>query len=102
MTIYAVQRSDGLIKIGYSGNVPTRYYELCIIHRQILKPIGLISGERKKERKIQRLLHQSAADEKEWFHPTPVVLAAVAMFGHWPAAEARKPRRGNAVGENAA
>jgi hypothetical protein len=64
--VYFIQAENGLIKIGYSGNVPRRFRELSYISPLPLKLIATRSGGQDTERFLHKVFNHSHG---EWFHP---------------------------------
>lgn len=69
--IYAIRMPDGIIKIGCTGNVRQR--------RNWLKGdiLGLMPGDFSDELEIHHLLREHVHHGREWYNPTPAVLAVV-------------------------
>lgn len=66
-------RLDGMIKIGWTSNLPQRlqsyppHYELIFDH----------PGTRADERDLHRSFRPSLASGREWYHPTPEILTHI-------------------------
>jgi DNA-binding Xre family transcriptional regulator len=69
--IYFLQRPDGTIKIGSTGNLETRLNQIAILHRGI-QLLGVMEGGRAEESTLHRqfaALRVSEGNEREWFRP---------------------------------
>lgn len=79
MTVYFVQQQDtpdGLIKIGYSDNVPKRTTAIQTNAAAPVKVIATIDGGKETERLIHSKL-EASRHFGEWFKPTGEVLALI-------------------------
>ena len=66
-SVYFVENSlNGLIKIGYSGNYPTRMAQLNNQYKAKLKILGLMDGGLSEEKSIHKLFSENQV-EGEWF-----------------------------------
>ncbi len=72
--VYAIATFDGLVKIGYSGNMAQRYRSYTRIGQLVAWESG---GTPEREAELHALLAPHAARGREWYHPTPEVLAVV-------------------------
>ena len=72
LILYAVRCPDGVIKIGATGDVARRLKH--IDHAEIL---ALRYGTRADELAIHHSLKAHRHHGREWYHPTPEVLAVV-------------------------
>lgn len=78
--VYAIRTTDGLIKIGCSGSLWNRrtYFG------RKAEILGFQFGDFDVEAKVHRSLKAHVARGKEYYHPTPEVLAVVnAMRDNW-------------------
>jgi len=71
MSIYFVQRADGLIKVGFSDDFENRFDRLSKSHPG-LKVIRVIEGDRRREKSFHHAL-RSHHEYGEWFRPEPEV-----------------------------
>lgn len=69
--VYAVRLDNGLIKIGYTGNLPRRRNQLGG------EIIGFRAGDLDDEQGIHDTLVEHRARGREYYHPTAPVLAIV-------------------------
>lgn len=72
--IYAARTRDGLIKIGVSAHMDTRLRQIGVTNDDIL---GFMPGDRAAELAIHRRLRAHRHHGREWYYPTPEVLAVV-------------------------
>src|SRR4051812_35828898 len=72
-TIYAVRLLDGTVKIGCTGDLVARRRTLGI-GAEIL---GFVPGDFEDEQAIHATLRPHRARGREYYHPTPAVLAVV-------------------------
>jgi hypothetical protein len=72
--IYAARTRDGLIKIGVSAHMDTRLRQIGAGNDDIL---GFTPGDRAAELAIHRRLTAHRHHGREWYYPTPGVLAVV-------------------------
>lgn len=70
--VYAMRVADGVIKIGHTANIAWRIYNL---HGEIL---GFTIGSLADEQALHAALSAHIHHGREWYHPTPEVLAVVA------------------------
>lgn len=74
--VYAIGRTDGLVKIGKSDNVLARFFNLSYDHPGALTLLGLLSENPDDERSF----HQQFADQRaggEWFRSSPDLLSLI-------------------------
>jgi hypothetical protein len=69
--VYAARVQDGLIKIGCTAHL---YHRLINIKGELL---GFMFGGYDDERALHRTLQADLHHGREWFHPTPAVMAVV-------------------------
>lgn len=74
LLIYAVRTGDGRIKIGGSADLVER---LSHIHGGTAEVLALKPGKWADELALHRALADHAAEGREYYHPTPEVMAAV-------------------------
>lgn len=72
--IYAAQFPDGIIKIGCTSDLTHRLSAFAADGGAL---IGFMPGEYEDEQEIHRALREHVARGREWYNPTPEVLAAV-------------------------
>ncbi len=70
--VYAIRLADGTIKIGCTGNLQLRRD-----HYPDGEIIGFTFGDHDAEQAVHRQLRASVARGREYYHPTPAVLAVV-------------------------
>lgn len=71
LVVYAVQQSDGVIKIGCTSNLAQRR---SYLDGELL---AFRFGDFDAERGVHQTLRSSVAHGDEYYHPTPEVLAVV-------------------------
>lgn len=71
--VYFIQSSEGSIKIGYSQNIQKRLKSLQTNHSSSLQLLGIIKGDKQKEKEIHNLFKNSRI-KGEWFFPSYQVL----------------------------
>ena len=69
--IYFLEAANGLIKIGYSGNVSRRIKDIAFMSPLPLRLITTMAGTKKQERLIHSFFRRSHG---EWFYPDPRLL----------------------------
>jgi hypothetical protein len=72
--VYAIVTFDGLVKIGYSSNMAQRYGSYARIGQLVAWEAN---GTLEREAEIHASLEPYVAKGREWYHPTPEVLAVV-------------------------
>jgi hypothetical protein len=75
--VYAARLDDGTIKIGWTEHFDERLYYLKQHTKQTVKLIGFQSGSREDEQAIHATLAEHRSQGREYYHPTPEVIAAV-------------------------
>lgn len=71
--IYAIRRSDGVVKIGWTSDLTARRRRFGTDTRLL----AIAFGEYDDEQAIHRRLRVHRAEGREFYHPTPEVLAVV-------------------------
>jgi hypothetical protein len=72
--VYAVRFPDGIIKIGCSTNLAQRFNQYRVDKGELL---GFMPGDYALEQEIHQTLRDDRARGREWYHPTPGVIAIV-------------------------
>lgn len=72
--VYAIRTKDQLIKIGFTGNLAARRRHLSTRREDML---GFFRGTLEDEQAIHAQLVPFRARGREYYHPTPEVLAVV-------------------------
>lgn len=72
--VYAVRCRDGAIKIGWTSNIRNRIRELRVPLDGIL---ALVPGTLEDEQAVHAGLVEHRAHGREFYHPTPEVIAVV-------------------------
>ena len=72
--LYAVRTPDGLVKIGHTRNMRNRMHTVVLGETEVL---AFKFGTRADEMAIHRQLSAHVAHGREWYHPTPEVMALV-------------------------
>ena len=72
--LYAVRTPDGLVKIGHTRNMRNRMHTVVLGETEVL---AFKFGTRADELAIHRQLAPHVARGREWYHPTPEVMALV-------------------------
>lgn len=72
--VYAIRCPDGLIKIGYTSDLPARRRQLTSDPAAIL---AVKPGTYDEEQQVHADLRASCARGREYYHPTPEVLGYV-------------------------
>jgi len=74
--VYFVQAETGQIKIGFSCNMPSRLRQLRTACPVELKLLGVVEGNKAKERVLQEQFYQYNI-RGEWFNPSPELCSAI-------------------------
>lgn len=85
--LYAIRLSDGLIKIGWTSNLLSRWRWLKT-RQGAHEFLAFTFGTREDEGRVHRCLADHVARGREYYHPTPEVLAVV---NGWRTAIGREP-----------
>ena len=72
--VYAFRTQDGLIKFGFSANI---YNRLGALGGGLRGLLALVPGTFDDEQAIHRAMAEHRARGREYYHPTPAVLALV-------------------------
>ena len=66
--IYFLEATNGLVKIGYSGNVSQRVKDISFMSPLPLRLIATLPGDKRQEKLIHSFFRRSHG---EWFYPDP-------------------------------
>jgi hypothetical protein len=77
--VYFIQRSDGLIKIGFTQNLFKRFRELQLTEGQGVILLGSIVASLRYEKRLHRMFG-FCRSHREWFNPSPLLLLYLRVF----------------------
>jgi hypothetical protein len=72
MKVYFLEAENGLVKIGYSGDVERRIRQLVAENATSVKLLGTIRGGRQTERALHRAL-RCFHSHGEWYYPNDLL-----------------------------
>lgn len=77
--VYFVQRPDGLIKIGFTANLPKRFRELQLTEHPDVVLIGSVKANRRYEKRIHKMFG-FCRSHREWFRPVYLLALYIGVF----------------------
>lgn len=77
--VYFVQHPNGLIKIGFTANLPKRFRELQLTEHPNIVLLGAVSASLRYEKRLHKMFGFCRSD-REWFNPSKLLLIYINTF----------------------
>lgn len=89
--VYFVQHPNGLIKIGFTANLPKRFRELQLTEHPDIVFLGAVRASLRYEKRLHRMFY-SYRWYGEWFEPTKLLLIYINTFSDVELPRPRTPQ----------